>query len=67
MIGQVIGYRMFPDGALRIIYEDNQGQYIVNDDGQRVYGVWFIPDMGAFKLPLTLDWPTDMTIIKRGY
>jgi hypothetical protein len=66
MIGKAIGYRDFPDGVLQIIYEDSHGQYIVNDDGQRAYGVWFVQEKGAFPLPLPINWTSDMILIKRG-
>jgi hypothetical protein len=34
----------FRDGSLRPVYECADGrQYVIADDGDRVYGVWFIP------------------------
>ncbi len=39
--GRIIGRRLFTDGAERLVYEDADGrQYVVDDDGQRVEGVW---------------------------
>jgi hypothetical protein len=32
------------DQARRPIYEDAQGQYVLNDDGERVYGLYFFPE-----------------------
>jgi hypothetical protein len=55
MVSHVIGYRTFSDGTLRIIYEDGEGQYIVNDFNRRVYGWWLIPEEGAFPLPLPTE------------
>lgn len=43
MADQIVAYREFVDGSLRPIYDDGQRQYVVNDDGDRVYGVYFIP------------------------
>jgi hypothetical protein len=31
------------DCSRQPVYEDERGQYVVNDDGQRVPGVWYIP------------------------
>jgi len=34
----------FTDGEWRPIYEEVGGhQYVINGDGEKVYGVWFIP------------------------
>ena len=30
------------DGSRQPVYEDERGQYVVNDDGPRVHGVWYI-------------------------
>jgi hypothetical protein len=32
----------FTDGTRRPVYVDALGQYVL-DDGEQVYGVWFIP------------------------
>jgi hypothetical protein len=41
---QAIGRRHFTDGAERAIFEDYQGgQYVLDDVGQRVEGVWLPP------------------------
>jgi hypothetical protein len=47
-----IGHREFVDGTRRPIYRDEQGQYVLDDDGERVYGVWLIPEVGSYELPL---------------
>jgi hypothetical protein len=39
----VIGHCQFADGALRPVYDDGKRQYVIDDDGYRVYGVWLIP------------------------
>jgi hypothetical protein len=43
MSDPVVGYRFFIDGSKRPIYEDRHGQYVVNDDGDQLYGVYMIP------------------------
>jgi hypothetical protein len=41
---RLIGRRLFPDGLERDVYEDAQGrQYVLNPDGEKVYGVWLLP------------------------
>ena len=40
----VVAYTRFTDGQRRPVYETpDQRQYVIDDDGQRVWGVWFIP------------------------
>jgi hypothetical protein len=51
MIGQVIGYREFVDGARRPIYLDPKGQYVLDDNCERIYGVWLIPKRNATICP----------------
>src|SRR5207244_1712994 len=38
-----IGERLFTDGITRPVFEDADGRQFVDDDGQRVYGVWLVP------------------------
>jgi hypothetical protein len=41
---RIIGQRLFTDGTERRVFEDDQGrQYVLDDDGQRVDGVWLPP------------------------
>jgi hypothetical protein len=40
----VIGHCQFADGAMRPIYDDGLRQYVIDDDGYPVYGVWLIPE-----------------------
>jgi hypothetical protein len=44
MSERVIGQRRFTDGVTRSVYEDECGQYIVQD-GERIDGVW-LPSKG---------------------
>ena len=38
-----IAYTEFAGGAMRPVYEDDFGQFVFDDDGNRVDGVWLIP------------------------
>jgi hypothetical protein len=53
--GQLIGYRHFVDGARWPIYEDANGQYVLDDDGERVYGVYLIPEEKSCDSPVILE------------
>ena len=34
----------FADGVWRLVYEGDDGrQYVIDGNGQRVYGVWYYP------------------------
>jgi hypothetical protein len=55
MTGQPIGQREFVDGTTRPIYQDAEGQYVLDDDGKRVYGFWLMPELGSYELPLVVD------------
>jgi hypothetical protein len=48
---RVIGQRQFTDGATRPVYADEQGQYVV-DDGERIDGVWRVPEGDEADLPV---------------
>jgi hypothetical protein len=43
-VDPIIGSRQFVDGSTRAIYDDGQRQYVIDDDGYKVYGVWLIPE-----------------------
>ncbi|HZZ80167.1 MAG TPA: hypothetical protein VFE62_16755 [Gemmataceae bacterium] len=35
------GERLFTDGVIRPVFLDNHHrQYVIDDDGERVYGIW---------------------------
>lgn len=38
-----IAYTEVVDGVWRPVYADERGQYVIDDDGMRVSGAWFIP------------------------
>jgi hypothetical protein len=53
MTDPIVPYRLFTDGATRPIYEDWNGtQNVFDYDGNRVYGVWFIPESEAIEAPI---------------
>jgi hypothetical protein len=54
MSDQAIGQRRFVDGTDQSVYLDEWGQYVL-DDGERVYGVWLLPEEDACDLPLIVD------------
>ena len=33
----------FSVGACRLVYEDAHGQYVLDDQGEAWYGVWYVP------------------------
>jgi hypothetical protein len=40
----IIAYTTFLDGSKRPVFEQLDGrQYVLDDDAERVYGIWFIP------------------------
>jgi hypothetical protein len=55
MIGQIIGYQHFVDGTRRPIFLDAKGQYVLDDDCERVYGVWLIPEEECCDLPIIVN------------
>jgi hypothetical protein len=44
MSNRIIGYRLFVDGLRRPIYEDAQGQCVLNDECERVYGLYILQE-----------------------
>jgi hypothetical protein len=40
---RAIGERLFVDGLTREVFEDNQGQYVLDEDRKKAYGVWLVP------------------------
>jgi len=43
MHSQPIASIQFADGTPRLVYEDAHGQYVLDDEGEAWYGVWFVP------------------------
>ncbi|MBM4071394.1 MAG: hypothetical protein FJ271_21020 [Planctomycetes bacterium] len=41
----IVAHVWFTDGAKRAVYRESSGrQYILDDDGDKVHGVWYIPE-----------------------
>jgi hypothetical protein len=38
-----IAYVHFDDGATRSVFEDARDQFVFDEDGNRVDGIWYIP------------------------
>ena len=43
MHSQPIASVEFSDGTTRLVYEDAHGQYVMDDQGEPIYGVWYVP------------------------
>jgi hypothetical protein len=44
MPNPIVAFGDFVDGLRRSVYEEPDGrQYVVDNDGEKVFGVWFIP------------------------
>lgn len=40
---RIIGSREFTDGTQRAVYQDDDArQFVIDDDGQAVYGIWVV-------------------------
>jgi hypothetical protein len=42
--GAIIGCRHFVDGTCRPVFEGSTGQYILDEDGERIPGCWLVPE-----------------------
>ena len=51
----IIGYVDFVDGSKRPIFDDGQTQYVINDEGERVHGIFMIPEEERCDLPVIVD------------
>jgi hypothetical protein len=52
---QAIGYRLFVDGTRRPIYADDLGQYVLDNEGQRVYGVYLLQEEEGCDVPVIVE------------
>jgi hypothetical protein len=50
----IIGYRLFPDGICRAIFQDSAGQYVMTSNGERFYGVYLTREVKS-SLPALLS------------
>ena len=61
MLPEPIAYTRLADGTLRPIYEEivhgfKVRQYLLDDDGDPVFGIWFIPqDYADCDKPIIVD------------
>lgn len=59
VVEMVIGVATFDDGTTRLVFEAGDGQqYVCDDDGQRVYGIWFLASKVADESLFFIEaWP----------
>ena len=38
-----VAFTTLADGSTRPVFEDASGQFVHDDDGERLYGVWWVP------------------------
>jgi hypothetical protein len=57
MTAKVTGKRHFVDGEVRVVYEDERGQFVLDDDIEPVYGVWILPPAEAQDEPVIVPAP----------
>jgi hypothetical protein len=57
MTDPIIGYNFFTDAIRRPIYSDGDRQYVYDPDGERIYGLWMIPEEDRCDLPVIVDMP----------
>jgi hypothetical protein len=54
-MSNTIGHLQFSDGTTRDVHRDDHGQYVLDDGGQKVYGVWLPTDDALDDAPLIVD------------
>jgi hypothetical protein len=56
MFDEIIGTVPFVDGVRRQVFEDWHGkQYVLNNDGERVYGIWRVSEEEFADLPIIVE------------
>ena len=43
MYSQQIASIEHKDGTTRLVYQDAHGQYVFDNEGDVIYGVWYVP------------------------
>jgi hypothetical protein len=43
------------DGNTRLVYADGRGQYVFDDDGDRAYGVYLVPEEEWVDVPVIVE------------
>jgi hypothetical protein len=52
----IIAHVNFTDGTRRPVFEQLDGrQYVLEEEGDRVYGVWYIQPDGGVDLPVIVE------------
>ena len=51
MTVELLAYTEFIDGKMRPVFEDARGQFVLDDNGDRIDGAWHIPREECPKLP----------------
>jgi hypothetical protein len=50
----IVAYTEFTEGKMRSVFENADGrQFVIDDGGNRVFGIWFIPE--AVDRPVSVD------------
>jgi hypothetical protein len=52
----ILGFVLFTDGVRRPVYADRDRQFVVVD-GEKVYGLFLIPEEEWFAVPLVVTLP----------
>jgi hypothetical protein len=55
MSERVIGYRLFVDGVTRPVFKDQDGQYVIGDYGEIVYGDWLVSSEQEADTPVVVS------------
>jgi hypothetical protein len=50
-----LGQVRFVDGTTRPVHGDGDRQYVVDDDGEKVFGLWILPEEDRVDTPLVID------------
>jgi hypothetical protein len=54
-MNQIIGHVLFVDGAYRPIFQPDGRQYVLDDEGERLDGVWMIPEEECLSPDVVVD------------
>jgi hypothetical protein len=63
----LIGHRLFTNGVRRAVYADADGrQYVLGYDGEKVYGVWLLPEADECDVLVIVDGRELPEIVRAG-
>ncbi len=54
---RIVGKVRFTDGTVRVVYQDEHGQFVLDDDFEPFYGVWILPAEEAQGEPVIVQAP----------